>query len=78
MQKDMKAFLEVAQNHGIPLSALPSYMGGSHPGRVMNNTFAVSEPDTPLPVPAVATTVVEKATPSEAPTAGVEVCAGTQ
>ncbi|KUF79234.1 hypothetical protein AM588_10000114 [Phytophthora nicotianae] len=75
MQKDMKAFLEVAQNHGIPLSSLPSYMGGSHPGRVMNNTFTASEPDTPFPVPAVATVTTEKTTPTEAP-AGLEVCAG--
>ncbi|ETO71250.1 hypothetical protein F444_12420 [Phytophthora nicotianae P1976] len=73
--KDMKAFLEVAQNHGIPLSSLPSYMGGSHPGRVMNNTFTASEPDTPSPVPAVATVTTEKTTPTEAP-AGLEVCAG--
>ncbi|KAE9316578.1 hypothetical protein PF008_g18963 [Phytophthora fragariae] len=73
--KDMKAFLEVAQNHGIPLSSLPSYMGGSHPGRVMNNTFTASEPDTPFPVPVVATTVTEKTAAAEA-AAGLEVCAG--
>lgn len=75
IQKDMKAFLEVAQNHGIPLSSLPSYMGGSHPGRVMNNTFTASEPDTPFPVPVVATVAAEKAAPTEV-AAGLEVCAG--
>ncbi|GMF46972.1 unnamed protein product [Phytophthora fragariaefolia] len=79
LKKDMKAFLEVAQNHGIPLSSLPSYMGGSHPGRVMNNTFTASQPNTPYPVPAAATTETtentEKAIPAEG-TVGLEVCAG--
>ncbi|KAL3663241.1 hypothetical protein V7S43_011650 [Phytophthora oleae] len=64
--KDMKAFLEVAQNHGIPLSSLPSYMGGSHPGRILNSTFTASEPDTPFPVPVVATVTAEKTVPTEA------------
>lgn len=54
--KEGDKFLETAQNHGIPLSSLPVYLGGGHPGRAMNNTFKPSIPDTPLPVPHPATT----------------------
>ncbi|KAL4162237.1 hypothetical protein PRNP1_002784 [Phytophthora ramorum] len=71
--KDKKAFLEVAQNHGIPLSSLPSYMGGSHPGKPMNNTFTASESGTPFPG-FVSTTATEKTAPAEA-VAGLQVCA---
>ncbi|CEG40346.1 Phosphatidylinositol transfer protein SEC14 and related proteins [Plasmopara halstedii] len=69
--KDMKSFLEVAQNHGIPLTSLPSYMGGSHPGRAMNNTFTTSEPDTPLPVPAMVAKL------NETTPLSLKVCKGT-
>lgn len=64
-QKDAGNFLETAQKHGIPLTSLPSYLGGSHPGRPMNSTFRPSMSDTPLPV-AVATTAVEHVPMAEA------------
>lgn len=49
-QKDGDKFLEEALKHGIPRESLPSYLGGSHPGRPMNNTFRPSVADTPHPV----------------------------
>lgn len=49
-QKDNQGFLDAAQKHGIPLSSLPSYLGGTHHGRPMNSTFRPSVADTPLPV----------------------------
>ncbi|RLN53376.1 hypothetical protein BBJ29_006288 [Phytophthora kernoviae] len=70
--KDVKSFAEVAQNHGILLSSLPTFLGGSHPGRVLNNTFTASMPDTPFPGPAVSTTETEEIVSQDAP-AGLEV-----
>jgi len=67
-QKDSPGFLEAAQKHGIPLTALPSYLGGSHPGRPMNSTFRPSDPDTPLPIAAASTailTATEHVVPAE-------------
>lgn len=70
-QKDGAGFLEAAQKHGIPLTSLPSYLGGSHPGRPMNSTFRPSDPDTPLPI-AVASTATLAATEQVVVSAGAE------
>ncbi|RLN14330.1 hypothetical protein BBJ28_00022701 [Nothophytophthora sp. Chile5] len=49
VRKDAKTFTAAAQKHGIPLESLPKFLGGSHPGRLMDNTFTPCVPDTPLP-----------------------------
>ncbi|CAH0474619.1 unnamed protein product [Peronospora belbahrii] len=74
--KHMKTFLEVAQNNGLPLSSLPSYMGGSHPERRTNSTFTASEPNTPFPVPVTTTLATKIMIPFEAAD-GPEARAGT-
>ena len=47
--KDGDQFLAAAKGHGSPLEALPQYLGGSHAGRAMDQTFQASVPDTPFP-----------------------------
>lgn len=61
MQKNTNAFLESAKLHGIPLDSLPTFLGGRHPGRPADDSFAPSVPDTPLPV-------AKHAQPSREPT----------
>lgn len=51
LQKEGDKFLETAQKHGIPLSALPVHLGGEHVGRPLNCSFKPSVADTPLPAP---------------------------
>lgn len=51
LQKEGDKFLETAQKHGIPLSALPVHLGGEHAGRPLNCSFKPSVADTPLPAP---------------------------
>lgn len=68
--KDVKKFHEEVQKIGVSLDALPTFLGGKHPGRAMNSTFRPSEADTPLPVAIMTDGVVSHKTTTapESPT----------
>jgi hypothetical protein len=47
--KESDPILQIFQTHGLPPASIPTYLGGQHAGRAMNNTFKPSIPDTPMP-----------------------------